>query len=88
MSASPAYTEVLDFLAGGTTPETLVAFRPSPDAQSRVADLVARSQAGTITAEEQNELADTLQLEHLMILAKARARQKLSPTGPTRDASH
>jgi hypothetical protein len=77
-AANPAYVEVIDFLASGTTPETLVAFRPSAAVQTRVQDLVARDKQGSLTVEEQQELADTLQLEHLIIMAKAQARQKLS----------
>jgi hypothetical protein len=75
MSATKSYDEIIDFIAAGTTPETVVAFRPSDGAQERVADLVERSHNGSISAEEQSELDDYLQLEHIMIMAKARARQ-------------
>jgi hypothetical protein len=37
--------------------------------------LVERSHNGSVSAEEQSELEDYLQLEHIMIMAKARARQ-------------
>jgi hypothetical protein len=43
----------------------------------RVGDLIARSRDGVISSEEQAELDDYLQLEHLLILAKARARHNL-----------
>jgi hypothetical protein len=43
--------------------------------QQRVAELVERLRDGTISPEEQSELEDHLQLEHIMIMAKARARQ-------------
>jgi len=43
--------------------------------QQRVAELVERSRNGDVSAEEQSELEDYLQLEHIMIMAKARARQ-------------
>jgi len=43
--------------------------------QQRVAELVERSHNGSVSAEEQSELEDYLQLEHIMIMAKARARQ-------------
>lgn len=70
-----SYDEIVDFFASGTTPATLVAFRPSDEATQRVAELVAKSKDGTISTEEQSELDDYLQLEHILILAKARARQ-------------
>jgi hypothetical protein len=53
----------------------VVAFHPSERIQQRVAGLVERSKDGSISAEEQSELEDYLQLEHIMIMAKARARQ-------------
>ncbi len=77
MSATKSYEEIIDFIAGGTTPETVVAFHPSECVQQRVAELVERSKDGSISAEEQSELEDNLQLEHIMIMAKARARQQL-----------
>jgi hypothetical protein len=33
--ASPAYFEIIDFIAGGVTPEAVAHFRPSPEAQQR-----------------------------------------------------
>jgi len=48
---------------------------PSDSVQRRVAELVERSKDGNISAEDQSELEDYLQLEHIMIMAKARARQ-------------
>ena len=75
MSAAKSYDEIIDFIAAGTTPEAVVAFRPSQQVQHRVALLAERARDGNISAEEQSELDDYLQLEHLMIMAKARARQ-------------
>ena len=75
MSAAKSYEEIIDFIAAGTTPEAVVAFRPSDSVQQRVAQLVERSRSGSASAEERSELEDYLQLEHIMIMAKARARQ-------------
>lgn len=77
MSTTKSYDEIVDFLAAGITPDTLVAFRPSDQATRRVEGLVAKSKDGTISIEEQSELDDYLQLEHILILAKARARQHI-----------
>ena len=77
MNPTPSYEEIVDFIAAGTTPEAVVAFRPTKAAIQRVEDLIARSRDGIISSEEQAELDDYLQLEHLLILAKARARQNL-----------
>jgi hypothetical protein len=75
MNATKSYEEIINFIAAGTTPESVVSFRSSDIVQQRVAGLVERSNDGTISIEEQSELEDYLQLEHIMIMAKARARQ-------------
>jgi len=75
MSAAKSYDEIIDFIAAGTTPEAVVAFRPSESVQQRIAQLVERSKDGSMSSEEQSELQDYLQLEHILIMAKARARQ-------------
>ena len=75
MSATKSYEEIIDFIAAGTTPEAVVAFRPSESVQQRAAELVNRAKEGTISTEDESELEDYLQLEHIMIMAKARARQ-------------
>ena len=40
MSGVKSYEEVIDFIASGTTPESVLAFRPSGGVQQRVADLL------------------------------------------------
>lgn len=78
MAFTKAYEEVIDFIAGGNTPEAVVAFRPSEAARARVADLLMREKSDGLNAEEKSELDHYAQLEHLMRLAKARARQFLA----------
>jgi hypothetical protein len=77
MQLSKSYEEILDFIASGTTPEAVAAFRPSEAATQRVEELTQRAKDGMLDAEERAELDDYLQLEHLMILAKAKARQRI-----------
>lgn len=72
-----AYEELVDFLAAGTTPSSLVAFRPSEATRDRVADLIHREKTTGLSPEETEELNHYLHLEHVMRLAKARARQRL-----------
>ena len=66
MSAVKAYEEIIDFIAVGTTPKNVIAFRPSEAAQERVADLLSREKEGQLSHEEKSELDCYLQLEHLM----------------------
>lgn len=77
MSTVKAYEEVVDFIAAGTTPQNVIAFRPSEAVQERVEDLLAREKDGDLSPAEKSELDHYLQLEHLMRLAKARARDFL-----------
>jgi len=39
MNVTPAYREIVDFIAAGTTPQDLVTFRPSQAAKQRLEDL-------------------------------------------------
>lgn len=75
MIASPVYEEIIDFLAAGTTPDSLIAFRPSEAAKQRVEELIRREKLSTLSVEETDELNHYMQLEHIMRLAKARARR-------------
>jgi len=72
------YEEIIDFLAGGFTPDSLIAYQPSEEAKSRVEDLIAREKAEGLTAEEISELNHYMELEHILTLAKARARARQS----------
>jgi hypothetical protein len=76
--ASPAYFEIIDFIAAGTTPDAVAHFRPSPEAQRRVAELIEREKADCLSPEEKTELDHFLELEHILRMAKARARQIIS----------
>lgn len=78
MRPDRAYSEIVEFIADNTAPAKLIAFRPSARTRSRVADLVAREKAGALTRDESSELDHFLEIEHLMRLARARARQRLA----------
>jgi len=73
-----AYEELIEFIAAGTNPSSLIAFQPSAMAKERVADLIYREKTTGLSSDEKAELDHYLQLEHLMRLAKARARQHLA----------
>ena len=78
MPMTRVYEEIIDFIAAGTTPSGIVAFHPSEEAKARVADLIQREKTTGLSPEETTELNHYLQLEHLMRLAKARARTHLA----------
>lgn len=78
MSLARAYDEIVDFIAAGPSPSKLVVFRPSEATLQRVADLIHREKTESLSDEERSELEHYLQLDHLMRLAKARAKQHLA----------
>jgi hypothetical protein len=69
--------ELTEFLGRGPQPEEIVAFQVSPNSQSRVRDLLDKSRAGTLSANEESELNAVETLNHLFALIKARAWQHL-----------
>jgi hypothetical protein len=73
-----AYEEFVDFIAAGTTPSSIVAFHPSEATKAKVADLIRREKTSGLSPDETAELDHYLQIEHIMRLAKARARQHLA----------
>jgi len=77
-TASPAYFEIIDFIAAGTTPEAVAHFRPSSEAQQRVAELIEQEKETGLSPEEKAELDHFMELEHILRMAKAKARQILA----------
>ena len=77
MKTHRAYEEVVDFIAA-ESPSKVIAFRPSEATRARVAELLARENARLLDPEETSELEHYLQLEHIMRLAKARAKKFLA----------
>ena len=75
--ATLAYQEIVDLIADAN-PAGIVSFRPSERSQARVNELIEREKAQGLSEEERRELEQYLQLEHVMRLAKAKARQRLS----------
>jgi len=78
MNVNRAYEEVIELIAAGSSPSKVIAFRPSEAAKARVADLVTREKTSGLTPDETSELDHYLQLEHIMRLAKARAKKYVS----------
>lgn len=72
-----AYDEFVDFIAAGTTPQSVIDYRPSEETKSHVADLIRRQKTDSLSPDETAELNHYLHIEHMMRLAKARARERL-----------
>ncbi len=70
-----AYNEIVDFIAAGTTPQAVAAFSASFETKERVAELINLEKIVGLSADERSELDHYLEIEHLMRLAKAKARK-------------
>ena len=66
--------EIVDFIAAGTTLDSVAHFEASPEMRGYVAMLIQKEKDEGLTDDEASELDHFLKLEHLMRLAKARAR--------------
>ncbi|GAB4194653.1 MAG: hypothetical protein Fur006_40560 [Coleofasciculaceae cyanobacterium] len=71
--APSPYAEVLDFLFTRPTPQEIAAFKVSAQAQERIRTLLDKNREGTLAEIEIAELDLYEQLEHMMILLKAKA---------------
>jgi hypothetical protein len=78
MVSNSVYLEIVDFFASGTTPQTVVDFQPSLAAQQRALELLELSKRDQLTPEQESELEHFTELEHILRMAKARARQILA----------
>ena len=72
-----AYEEVAEFIAQ-RGPREVAEFKPSAEAKQRVGELLGREKTSGLTPEERRELDHYEDLELLMNVAKARARQLLA----------
>jgi hypothetical protein len=75
----PVFAEMIDFLASGPTPAQIVAFKFSPVVQARLETLLDRHCEEGLTAEETAELEVYAQVNHLLLLLKARTRLATAP---------
>jgi hypothetical protein len=71
------YEELIDFIAAGTTPTGVANFEASLSVKERAADLILREKTTGLSPDEKSELDHYMELEHIIRLAKARARQYL-----------
>jgi hypothetical protein len=73
VKTTQVYDEIIDFIAAGTTTQSVIDFKLSATAQDRLEDLVYRHETGELTPDEKRELDHFLTLEHIMTLLKERA---------------
>lgn len=71
-----AYDEIVSFFAGGPDRDAIAAFRLSPASVERVRALLMKQSAGTLTADEEDELEQCAVLDRVITLIRSRARQQ------------
>ena len=79
VKTTKVYDEIIELIAAGTTPQSVINFQLSEAAKERLSDLIYRSKTQGLTQEEKSELDKYLVLEHIMRLAKARAYKYINP---------
>ena len=66
------FEEIAEFLAGFPSRSDVLAFRPSAQTQARASELLRKSNSGTLTDEQQDELQDFSRAELFVRMLKAR----------------
>ncbi len=69
---------VTDFLASAPSLEEIAAYRLPDPLQARAHLLLEKNRDETLTDPERAEMADFIEIDHLMTLVKAKARLKLA----------
>lgn len=73
----PIYAEFVEYLAQRATPEEIIEFRVSQQAQQRAETLIYKNNAGTLTPDEEVELQHMFQFDQMVSAIKARALEEL-----------
>jgi len=71
------FSEILDFMVSSPSPEDIIAFKPSPELEKRLTELLTKNKQDDLLDDERQELESFLQLNHFMNMLKIRARKKL-----------
>ncbi len=77
-SESRLLAELVELITRRPTATEIIAFKFSPQAQARLQELEDRNREVSLNRDESAELELYSQINHLMILLKARARQSYS----------
>ncbi len=69
--AAATATEIIEFLSQAPTREEVLAYHASKRSQTRLQRLLALNAAGQLGEEEQRELDELQQIEHIVVMLKA-----------------
>lgn len=71
-------TEIIEFLGTAVTPQAILHYHVSERAQMRLRRLLALNRAGLLNEDEQRELDELEQLEHLLIMFKTQIAEQMN----------
>lgn len=71
------YDEIIDFIAHGPSVRDVANFRVSAEAKALVRDLIEREKTEGLSRAEKDELDHCMKLEHIMRMARAKAKLQL-----------
>lgn len=77
LATQPA-AEVVAFLSQNPSPQEVFDYHVSEEAQARLRRLLALNEAGLLSQEEQMELDELEELEHIIIMLKANLASQLN----------
>ena len=80
IAQSPAYQEVYYFLASAPSHQEIMAFRPSDATRERIRMLLDANKENRLSADEQAELDEFEQVEHLVRMLKLHTQQLMDQT--------
>jgi hypothetical protein len=72
------FDEIVDFLASGPAPADILAFQPSADMIANAGILLEKKRNNQLSESELQELDKLMMVEHIMRMAKAKARHHLT----------
>ena len=78
MVALRVYDEMIDFITSVPRPEEIVSFSPSEASQLRLEDLQFKRREEGLTEDELHELEQFVMVEHIMRIAKVKAKKRLA----------
>ena len=77
--ATAVATEVIQFLSQNPSPQDVLDYHVSEQAQARLQRLFTLNEAGILSETEQLELDELQQLEHTIVMLKAQVAEQLQP---------
>ena len=78
MVALRVYDEMIDFITSVPRPEEIISFSPSEASQLRLEDLQFKRREEGLTEDELHELEQFVMVEHIMRIAKVKAKKRLA----------